>query len=73
MKIDVTETGGLRLKEVFNTVLFESGAGEELLVCMRDSGFEIGIVRDSDKKGKKVEWFEIKRGKFRELSRDKVT
>jgi len=43
MKIDVTEGMTIRLKEVFNSVLFETEEGEKLVVCMRDGGFEIGI------------------------------
>ncbi len=43
MKIDVTSDMTIRLKEVFNSVLFETEEGEELVVCMRDGGFEIGV------------------------------
>ena len=43
MKIDVTENGLIRLKEVFNSILFETEEGNKLIVCMRDGGFEIGI------------------------------
>ena len=43
MRIDVTEDLTIRLREVFNSVLFETEEGEELVVCMRDGGFEIGI------------------------------
>jgi hypothetical protein len=43
MKIDVTEEGILRLKKVFNPVLFETGTDKQLIVQMRDDGFEICV------------------------------
>jgi hypothetical protein len=43
MKIDVTEDRTIRLKEVFNSVIFETEEGEDLVVCMRDGGYEIGV------------------------------
>lgn len=43
MRIDVAENRSIRLKEVFNSVVFETKEGEKLFVCMRDGGFEIGI------------------------------
>lgn len=70
MKIDVTENGVIRLKEVFNSVLFETEEGEELVVCMRDGGFEIGIKDLSAKpaKEKKAEkyysWYRIMNGEI---------
>ncbi len=70
MKIDVTENGTIRLKEVFNSVLFETEEGEELVVCMRDGGFEIG-VRDmlaKSSKGKEAEkyysWYRVMNGEI---------
>ena len=50
MKIDVTEDGTIRLKDVFNSVVFETDEGEKIAVCMRDGGFEIGI-KDTSAKG----------------------
>lgn len=49
MQIDVTEDGELRLKKVFNSVVFETADGVKLFVCMRDDGYEIGMVDDSIK------------------------
>jgi len=44
MKIEVGEEGELRLKNVFNSIVFETEEGEELVVCMRDGAFEIAIL-----------------------------
>jgi len=41
MKLDITEGGEIRLREVFNGVLFETKEGEKLGVCMRDGAFEV--------------------------------
>ena len=49
MKIEIDEDYSMRLKEVFNSVIFETAEGEELIVCMRDGGFEIA-VRDTSVK-----------------------
>jgi len=44
MKIEIGEDGELRLKNVFNSVVFETKEGKELVVCMRDGAFEIAIL-----------------------------
>lgn len=49
MKIDVTEEYNIRLRDVFNGVLFETDEGEKLGVCMRDGGFEISVKDTSIK------------------------
>ena len=42
MKISINEGGkSLLLEEVFNGVVLKSCSGEELGICMRDTGFEI--------------------------------
>ncbi len=69
MKIDVTEDMTIRLKEVFNSVLFETEEGEELVVCMRDGGFEIGVrdftAKPSRKKAEKYySWYRIMNGQI---------
>lgn len=51
MQIDVNEDGVIRLKEVFNSIVFETAEGVKLFVCMRDDGYEIGLVDDSIKCG----------------------
>ena len=43
MKIDFDEDYTFRFKEVFNSVIFETPDGNELIVCMRDTGFEIAV------------------------------
>ena len=41
MKIEVTEQYNILLKEVYNGVILETNAGESIVLCMRDTGFEI--------------------------------
>lgn len=43
MKIDVDEKYNFILTEVYNSVVFKTKEGQELVVCMRDGGFEINI------------------------------
>jgi len=65
MKIDVTEDGSIRLKDVFNGVLFETDDGEKLGVCMRDGGFEISVKKRKDKDNKdNYVWYRIMDGKI---------
>jgi len=59
MKIEVQDDRSIALKEVFSGVLFISPSGEELGICMRDSGFEFQY---SDT------WYEAKNGQLRLLS-----
>ena len=40
MKIDVDEERNIRLKEVFNSVVLETGEGVIFAICMRDNGYE---------------------------------
>ena len=49
MKIEVTENGHIKLKEVFNSIVFEAESGEKLLVCMRDDAFEIAVLDKESK------------------------
>jgi len=44
MKIDVTEDGQIRLKEVFNGVVLETEEGNQISVCMRDDTVEIHVM-----------------------------
>jgi hypothetical protein len=41
MELSVNERGTIELKEVYNPIKLISDEKEELIVCMRDSGFEI--------------------------------
>ncbi len=59
MEIDVTEDGTIRFKKVFNSIVLESEDGEQLAVCMRDTGFE---VKYGDS------WISMKEGKLSGLS-----
>lgn len=40
MEITINERGMLQLERVFNPIVLKSGADEEIIICMRDSGFE---------------------------------
>ena len=59
MKIDIDERGTMILKEVFNSVLFETEEGEQLAVCMRDGAFEIAVLDNSikDPQRKHYKWY----------------
>lgn len=65
MKVDIAEEGIIRLKEVFNPVLFETEEGEALLVCMRDGGFEVGLF---SKERKTIKWCSIQDTQIRLLN-----
>jgi len=49
MKIDVDQDGTLVFRDVFNSVIFETLEGEQLIVCMRDGAFEIAVLDTSIK------------------------
>jgi len=40
MKISVGEKNNILLEEVFNSINLKTPDGEEMWICMRDSGFE---------------------------------
>lgn len=40
MKITTNDKNNLQLEEVFNPIILKTLSGEELCICMRDSGFE---------------------------------
>lgn len=44
MKIEINEYNNLQLTEVYNPVVFKTEKNEELIVTMRDSGFEIDYM-----------------------------
>lgn len=43
MKVDVTETYGIELKEVFDNLRLVTEEGNAIEVCMRDNTFEMCI------------------------------
>jgi len=53
MRIETAEDGSSILKEVYLGVMFQSYAGEEFGICMRDSGFEFHYAGA---------WYEAKNG-----------
>jgi hypothetical protein len=57
MKIDVATDRTIRLRDVFNEVLFETGEGEKLGVCMRDGGFQISVKDTSIKSERGTEYY----------------
>lgn len=48
MKIEVNEGRQLVLKEVFDSVLFQTEEGNTFAICMRDNTFEMSVA-GSDK------------------------
>jgi hypothetical protein len=40
MKITVNEHRQIQLEKVYNSIILKSDSGEEMTICMRDSGFE---------------------------------
>lgn len=69
MRLDVNEHGTIRLKEVFNSVLFETEEGEKMAVCMRDGGFEIGIKDQTAKgNGESYTWHRVMNGNIEPLT-----
>jgi len=70
MKVEVIENYSILLKEVFNSILFETKEGEKIAVCMRDGGFEIGIKDPLVKSENKEEysWYRIIYGNIQPLS-----
>ncbi len=59
MKIDVDSDGLIELREVYSSVIFESGDKETFAICMRDSGFEFFYAGV---------WYEAKQGKLNPLN-----
>lgn len=62
MEIDYVPIDGvtLRLKKVYNSILLETAEGNILAVCMRDSGFEIGVGDSIDKLD--LTWYRVGNG-----------
>jgi hypothetical protein len=40
MKISVNQNKEIQLEEVYNSIVLKTKDGEEIAICMRDSGFE---------------------------------
>lgn len=40
MKVTVKEDYTIQLEQVFNPIVLKTADGEEIAICMRDSGFE---------------------------------
>ena len=40
MKVTVNQDNTIQLEEVFNHIVLKTKDGEEMAICMRDSGFE---------------------------------
>jgi len=63
MNIEVNDKGIIELREVFVGIKFITKDGEELHICMRDSGFEITYEN---------EWYELKEGEVKKLEPNKT-
>jgi len=53
MKVTTNEQGVIQLEEVFSGIILKTPDGEEMTICMRDSGFEINY---------QGEWYFAKEG-----------
>lgn len=40
MKIFINEDSKIQLEQVFNPIVLQTNSGEQMIICMRDSGFE---------------------------------
>ena len=63
MKLTTNEQGVIQLEEVFSGIILKTKDGEEMTICMRDSGFEFNY---------QGEWYFAKEGfvePFRRSSR----
>ena len=63
MKVITNEQGVIQLEEVFSGIILKTPDGEEMTICMRDSGFEFNY---------QGEWYFAKEGfvePFRRSSR----
>ncbi len=68
MKIDITGDRIIRIRDVFNGVLFETKEGEKLGVCIRDGGFEITIKDQSVKSDEEYyDTYSIRNGFIKQL------
>jgi hypothetical protein len=53
MKVTTNEIGVIQLEEVFNSIVLKTKDGEQMGICMRDSGFEFNY---------QGEWYFAKEG-----------
>ena len=61
MKQEINQDGMIEFSEVYNPINLRSNAGEELSICMRDSGFEFKY---------EGEWYEAKNGEIRLMKKE---
>lgn len=63
MKLDVTEQGAIRLREVYNSLTLETAEGNQIYICMRDDTFEIGVPNLAAKnprgEAQPVTWYRV--------------
>lgn len=53
MKLTVNKDNAIQLEEVFNSIILKTKDGEEMAICMRDTGFEFNY---------QGEWYFAKEG-----------
>jgi hypothetical protein len=63
MKVTTNEQGVIQLEEVFSGIILKTPDGEEMTICMRDSGFEINY---------QGEWYFAKEGFVEPFKEDKI-
>ena len=54
MKLTTTENNEIQLEEVFNSIILKTSDGEEMAICMRDTGFEFKYQGESNKEVKLI-------------------
>lgn len=60
MKITVNEHRDIQLEEVYNSIVLKTRDGEEMAICMRDSGFEFKY---------QGEWYSAQQGLIKKMKR----
>ena len=59
MKIDVTEDGAIRLKQIYNSIVCQAD-DNQIAICERDGSFEIGVkIKDAKAGGYQYRWYVV--------------
>jgi hypothetical protein len=56
MKVTTDKKGTIILQEIYNGVVLQTKHGEEIAICMRDSGFEFRYMDN---------WYSAQKGKLK--------
>lgn len=66
MKITTTENNEIQLEEVYNSIILKTTDGEEMVICMRDTGFEFKYQGEMyfAKEGQVKPFYKSERGNY---------